>query len=175
MSPKYPHSALDKFLQNSCTLLAAVHHILLQIVDDTVLSCCTAETTNSQGSAGRSPNKTVQTTERSGLKERYRDMFSHYFPTLLYVWSFSGPWFFLSSQLHKKFGNIFSLQNCWTNIVVLNGYKTVKEALVNKSEDFADRPYFPVYEHLGYGHKSEGKSFANRHFLQAPAQGGLAG
>lgn len=58
-------------------------------------------------------------------------------------------------------------------MVVLNGYKTVKEALVNKSEDFADRPYMPVYEHLGYGHKSEGKSFAKVHFLQTLAQGGL--
>ncbi|NXU52986.1 CP2DH protein, partial [Turnix velox] len=61
-------------------------------------------------------------------------------------------------QLQKKFGNIFSLQNCWTNVVVLNGYKAIKEALVHKSEDFADRPYFPMYEHLGYGTKSEGKS-----------------
>uniref|UniRef100_A0A8C3LKL9 Uncharacterized protein n=1 Tax=Chrysolophus pictus TaxID=9089 RepID=A0A8C3LKL9_CHRPC len=63
---------------------------------------------------------------------------------------------FLSLQFRKKFGNVFSLQNCWTNVVVLNGYKTVREALVNKSEDFADRPYFPGYEHMGYGHKSEG-------------------
>ncbi|NXI54422.1 CP2DH protein, partial [Chloroceryle aenea] len=61
-------------------------------------------------------------------------------------------------QLHKKYGNIFNLQNCWTNLVVLNGYKTVKEALVRRSEDFADRPYFPVYEHVGYGKKSEGNS-----------------
>ncbi|NXS91868.1 CP2D3 protein, partial [Jacana jacana] len=60
-------------------------------------------------------------------------------------------------QLRKKFGNVFHLQNCWTNVVVLNGYKAVKEALVHRSEDFADRPYFPVYEHLGYGNKSEGK------------------
>ncbi|KAM7023457.1 cytochrome P450 2D17-like isoform 2-T2 [Passerculus sandwichensis] len=59
-------------------------------------------------------------------------------------------------QLQKKFGNIFSLQNCWTNVVVLNGYKTVKEALVHKSEDFADRPYFPIYEHMGYGKNCEG-------------------
>ncbi|NXW92761.1 CP2DH protein, partial [Alopecoenas beccarii] len=61
-------------------------------------------------------------------------------------------------QLQKKFGNVFSLQNCWTNLVVLNGYKTVKEALVHRSEDFADRPYMPIYEHLGYGSKSEGKA-----------------
>ncbi|NXK92887.1 CP2DE protein, partial [Formicarius rufipectus] len=60
-------------------------------------------------------------------------------------------------QLQKKFGNIFNLQNCWTNVVVLNGYKAVKEALVYRSEDFADRPYFPIYEHMGYGKKSEGK------------------
>ncbi|NWU96609.1 CP2DR protein, partial [Upupa epops] len=64
-------------------------------------------------------------------------------------------------QLHKKYGNIFNLQNCWTNLVVLNGYKTVKEALVHKSEDFADRPYFPIYEHMGYGDKSEGKFLGN--------------
>ncbi|KFW93666.1 Cytochrome P450 2D17, partial [Phalacrocorax carbo] len=76
-------------------------------------------------------------------------------------------------QLHKKFGNIFSLQNCWTNLVVLNGYKTVKEALVHRSEDFADRPYFPVYEHLGYGNKSEGKSLGNGHSPLALAQGGV--
>ncbi|NXJ79117.1 CP2DK protein, partial [Trogon melanurus] len=60
-------------------------------------------------------------------------------------------------QFQKKYGNIYSLQNCWTNVVVLNGYKTVKEALVHRSEDFADRPYFPMYEHIGYGNKSEGK------------------
>ncbi|NXK35717.1 CP2DH protein, partial [Piprites chloris] len=63
-------------------------------------------------------------------------------------------------QLQKKFGNIYNLQNCWTNLVVLNGYKAVKEALVHRSEDFADRPYLPIYEHLGYGKKSEGIVFA---------------
>ncbi|NXG41960.1 CP2DE protein, partial [Psilopogon haemacephalus] len=61
-------------------------------------------------------------------------------------------------QLRKKYGNIYNLQNCWTNVVVLNGYKAVKEALVHKSEDFADRPYFHVYEHLGYGEKSQGNA-----------------
>ncbi|NXL63429.1 CP2DH protein, partial [Chordeiles acutipennis] len=61
-------------------------------------------------------------------------------------------------QLQKKFGNIFNLQNCWTNLVVVNGYKAVKEALVHKGEDFADRPYFPMYEHMGYGKNSEGKA-----------------
>ncbi|NXF85017.1 CP2DE protein, partial [Eubucco bourcierii] len=67
-------------------------------------------------------------------------------------------------QLRKKYGNIYNLQNCWTNVVVLNGYKAVKEALVHKSEDFADRPYFPMYEHLGYGKKYQGKSLGNAEY-----------
>ncbi|KAK2544197.1 cytochrome P450 2D14 [Columba livia] len=60
------------------------------------------------------------------------------------------------NKLQKQFGNVFNLQNCWTNMVVLNGYKAVKEALVHRSEDFADRPDVPIYEHLGYGSKAEG-------------------
>ncbi|XP_033019313.1 transcription factor 20 isoform X5 [Lacerta agilis] len=60
------------------------------------------------------------------------------------------------TQLSKKYGNIYSLQNFWTNVVVLNGFKAVKEALVNKSEDFADRPFFPVYRQLGYGEVNQG-------------------
>uniref|UniRef100_A0A672TRN7 Cytochrome P450 family 2 subfamily D member 6/pseudo n=1 Tax=Strigops habroptila TaxID=2489341 RepID=A0A672TRN7_STRHB len=75
--------------------------------------------------------------------------------TMLYI-DFQNPHHSFK-QLHKKFGNIFSLQNCWTNMVVLNGYKAVKEALVHRSEDFADRPYSTMLEHMGYGSKSEGK------------------
>ncbi|KYO17440.1 cytochrome P450 2D6 isoform A [Alligator mississippiensis] len=60
------------------------------------------------------------------------------------------------NQLSKKFGNVFSLQYFWTNVVVLNGYEAVKDALVQKAEDFADRPYFPRYEHLGYNKCCEG-------------------
>lgn len=41
-------------------------------------------------------------------------------------------------------------------MVVLNGFKTVKEALVNKSEDFADRPHFPVYSWFGFGENNQG-------------------
>nr|XP_028603689.1 transcription factor 20 isoform X6 [Podarcis muralis] len=68
------------------------------------------------------------------------------------------------TQLSKKYGNIYSLQNFWTNVVVLNGYKAVKEALVHKSEDFADRPFFPIYKQLGYGEVNQGQSF-NPHYL----------
>ncbi|XP_042323879.1 cytochrome P450 2D14-like [Sceloporus undulatus] len=58
--------------------------------------------------------------------------------------------------LSKKYGNIYSLQYFWKNVVVLNGFKTVREALVSKSEDFADRPYFAAYNYLGYGETNPG-------------------
>ncbi|XP_029446140.1 cytochrome P450 2D15-like [Rhinatrema bivittatum] len=60
------------------------------------------------------------------------------------------------AKLCKKFGNVFSLQFCWTNLVVLNGFKVMKEALVHKSEDIADRPGFPIYNHLGVKENCEG-------------------
>ncbi|XP_078404511.1 cytochrome P450 2D6-like [Cetorhinus maximus] len=52
------------------------------------------------------------------------------------------------AKLRKKYGNVVSVQFGWTNIVILSGYETLKEALVKKSEDFADRPHFPVYDDL---------------------------
>lgn len=38
-------------------------------------------------------------------------------------------------------------------IVVLSGYETVKEALVNQADAFAERPKIPIFEDLtkGYG------------------------
>ncbi|XP_077126906.1 cytochrome P450 2D15-like isoform X2 [Ranitomeya variabilis] len=53
------------------------------------------------------------------------------------------------SQLGKQYGNVFSLQIFFDNVVVLNGYDAIKEGLVTKSEDTADRPSIPVFEHLG--------------------------
>ena len=35
-------------------------------------------------------------------------------------------------------------------VVVVNGYKLVREALVERGEDYADRPYLPLlYEAIG--------------------------
>ncbi|XP_063796510.1 cytochrome P450 2D15 [Pseudophryne corroboree] len=59
-------------------------------------------------------------------------------------------------QLSKKFGNIFSLQYFWTKIVVLNGFEVMKEALINRSEDIADRPRFPLYEKVECAGDSKG-------------------
>ncbi|XP_062887515.1 cytochrome P450 2D20-like isoform X2 [Mobula hypostoma] len=63
------------------------------------------------------------------------------------------------AKLWKKYGDVVSLEFGWTNLVVLSGYKTLKEALVKKSEDFADRPNFPIYEKFFEQH-GEGIVFA---------------
>ncbi|GCB85553.1 hypothetical protein scyTo_0026263, partial [Scyliorhinus torazame] len=50
--------------------------------------------------------------------------------------------------LWKKYGDVVGVQFGWTNTVILNSYETVKEALVKKSEDFADRPNLPMYQYM---------------------------
>ncbi|XP_039092048.1 cytochrome P450 2D15 [Hyaena hyaena] len=59
-------------------------------------------------------------------------------------------------QLRRRFGDVFSLQLAWTPVVVLNGLEAMREALVYHSEDTADRPPMPIYEHLGFGPRSQG-------------------
>ncbi|CAH2285540.1 cytochrome P450 2D17 [Pelobates cultripes] len=53
-------------------------------------------------------------------------------------------------KMRNKYGNVFSLQMFSENMIVLNGYDAVKEALVTKSEDTADRPPTPIFDHLGF-------------------------
>ncbi|KAM4022750.1 cytochrome P450 2D14-like [Anomaloglossus baeobatrachus] len=59
-------------------------------------------------------------------------------------------------QLRKEFGNIFSVQYFWKKMVILNGYEVHKEALIQRSEDIADRPRFPLFEHIGYAGDTKG-------------------
>ncbi|KAE8611352.1 hypothetical protein XENTR_v10012415 [Xenopus tropicalis] len=59
-------------------------------------------------------------------------------------------------QLKKQYGDVFSLQFYWQNVVVLNGYEAIKEALLQKSEDFADRPPFELYEGIGFTGNNKG-------------------
>ncbi|XP_067415150.1 cytochrome P450 2D6 [Emydura macquarii macquarii] len=63
-------------------------------------------------------------------------------------------------KLSKTFGKIFSLQVGWQNLVVLTGLEAVKEALVHKSEDFADRPPFSLFDSLGFRKNCEGLMMA---------------
>ncbi|XP_077174087.1 cytochrome P450 2K4-like [Paroedura picta] len=56
-------------------------------------------------------------------------------------------------QLSKQYGPVFSFQMGTQNMVVLAGYETVKEALVNQADAFAERPLVPILEDFsrGYG------------------------
>ncbi|XP_053917578.1 cytochrome P450 2K1 [Cuculus canorus] len=54
-------------------------------------------------------------------------------------------------QLSKIYGPVFSVQMGLRNIVVISGYETVKEALVNQAEAFAGRPKIPIFEDLTKG------------------------
>ncbi|XP_069593153.1 cytochrome P450 2D14-like isoform X2 [Ranitomeya imitator] len=65
------------------------------------------------------------------------------------------------NQVRKEFGDVFSLQYFWTKMVVLNGFEVVKEALINRVEDSADRPRFPTYETVGYTGDTKGIAFAD--------------
>ncbi|XP_077133715.1 cytochrome P450 2D14-like [Ranitomeya variabilis] len=60
------------------------------------------------------------------------------------------------NQVRKEFGDVFSLQYFWKKMVVVNGFEVVKEVLINKSEDSADRPRFPIYETVGYTGDTKG-------------------
>ncbi|XP_077908768.1 cytochrome P450 2D17-like isoform X1 [Ictidomys tridecemlineatus] len=59
-------------------------------------------------------------------------------------------------KMRFRFGDVFSLQLAWKPVIVLNGLAAVREALVNHNEYTSDRPWMPIYEHLGFGPRSQG-------------------
>ncbi|NXG63381.1 CP2K1 protein, partial [Hemiprocne comata] len=54
-------------------------------------------------------------------------------------------------ELSKIYGPVFSIQMGPRKTVVLSGYDTVKEALVNQADAFAGRPKIPVIEEAAKG------------------------
>ncbi|XP_029944980.1 cytochrome P450 2K1-like [Salarias fasciatus] len=61
-------------------------------------------------------------------------------------------------ELSKKYGSVFTVHFGIKKVVVLAGYQTVKEALVNYAEEFGDRDITPIFEDSNRGH---GILFAN--------------
>ncbi|XP_007445007.2 cytochrome P450 2K6-like [Python bivittatus] len=49
-------------------------------------------------------------------------------------------------KLSKEYGPIFRIKLGFQESVVLIGYETVKEALVNQADVFAERPLIPIFE-----------------------------
>ncbi|XP_031650548.1 cytochrome P450 2K1 [Oncorhynchus kisutch] len=61
-------------------------------------------------------------------------------------------------ELSKKYGSVFTVHIGPRKVVVLAGYKTVKQALVNHAEEFGDRGINHLFSELNKGH---GIVFAN--------------
>ncbi|XP_067426968.1 cytochrome P450 2K1-like [Thunnus thynnus] len=61
-------------------------------------------------------------------------------------------------ELSKQYGSVFTVYFGTKKVVVLAGYKTVKEALVSYAEEFGDRDISPIFYDILQGH---GILFAN--------------
>nr|XP_008261254.2 cytochrome P450 2K6 [Oryctolagus cuniculus] len=54
-------------------------------------------------------------------------------------------------ELSQKYGSIYSIHMGPKKVVVLSGYETLKDALVNYGEQFGERPRVPIFERLFEG------------------------
>ncbi|KAM4694850.1 cytochrome P450 2K4-like isoform 1-T2 [Discoglossus pictus] len=54
-------------------------------------------------------------------------------------------------ELYKKYGSVYSFQIGMEKIVILCGYETVKDALVNHADEFSERPIVPIFEVISKG------------------------
>ncbi|XP_029913577.1 cytochrome P450 2K1-like [Myripristis murdjan] len=55
-------------------------------------------------------------------------------------------------ELSKKYGSVFTVYFGPNKVVVLAGYKTVKQALVNHAEEFGDRSIIPIFQDFNQDH-----------------------
>ncbi|KAM3931029.1 cytochrome P450 2K4-like [Leptodactylus fuscus] len=54
-------------------------------------------------------------------------------------------------KLAETYGPIYSIQMGSVKMVVLSGYETVKSALVDYADEFAERPHIPIFEEINIG------------------------
>ncbi|KAM6379399.1 cytochrome P450 2W1-like [Pluvialis apricaria] len=54
-------------------------------------------------------------------------------------------------KLAEKYGPIFTLHFGFQKVVVLTGYEVVRDALVNYTEEFVDRPSIPIFDQIQNG------------------------
>ncbi|CAJ0928397.1 unnamed protein product [Ranitomeya imitator] len=55
-------------------------------------------------------------------------------------------------HLSEKYGEVFTLHFGPKKMVILAGYKIIKEALVTRAEDFGERPTTPLFDIVSRGH-----------------------
>uniref|UniRef100_UPI00398F8A07 cytochrome P450 2K1-like n=1 Tax=Pristiophorus japonicus TaxID=55135 RepID=UPI00398F8A07 len=55
-------------------------------------------------------------------------------------------------ELSEKYGTVFSIKLGPTHVVVLTGYETVKDALINHQDEFGERARIPIFEAISAGH-----------------------
>ncbi|XP_027897295.1 cytochrome P450 2K1-like [Xiphophorus couchianus] len=55
-------------------------------------------------------------------------------------------------ELSKKYGSVFTIYLGPKKVVVLAGYRTVREALINCAEEFGEREIGPIFDEINKGH-----------------------
>ncbi|XP_005732871.1 cytochrome P450 2K1-like [Pundamilia nyererei] len=63
-------------------------------------------------------------------------------------------------ELSKKYGSVFTVYLGTKKVVVLSGYKTVKEALVDYDDVFGDRNPLEIMRELSQGHGMKSDYYA---------------
>ncbi|XP_032443874.1 cytochrome P450 2K1-like [Xiphophorus hellerii] len=55
-------------------------------------------------------------------------------------------------ELSKKYGSVFTIYLGPKKVVVLAGYRTVREALINCADEFGEREIGPIFDEINKGH-----------------------
>ncbi|XP_040203586.1 cytochrome P450 2C5-like [Rana temporaria] len=55
-------------------------------------------------------------------------------------------------ELSKKYGPVYSIKIGEEKMVILCGYETVRDALVNHADEFSGRPSIPLFDEIAKGH-----------------------